>query len=135
MFKFFKKIVGNNRGISVLISILIIASIMIVLTFGMGLNSISENQIGLYQSRSSVAFYNVDGCAEEAILKINRNNSYTGETLNLANVVCVISVSGTGLNRTINVVGTSSEGYVRNIGITVTISPSFAVTSWQENIN
>jgi hypothetical protein len=135
MFKFLRKIVGNNRGISVLISVLIIASIMVVLTFGMGLNSISENQIGLYQSRSSVSFYNVDGCAEEAISRINRDNNYAGETLNLGNVTCVIAISGTGSNRTIGITGTSSEGYVRNIAITVTISPSFNVTSWQENIN
>lgn len=135
MFNLFKKIVENNRGISVLVSVLIIATIMVVLTFGMGLNSISENQINLYQSRSAVSFYNVDGCAEEAVSKINRNNSYVGETLALGNVTCVISVSGTGSNRTIGIAGTSSEGYVRNIGITVTIVPSFAVTSWQENIN
>lgn len=129
------KLIKDNRGISVLISVLIIASIMVVLTFGMGLNSISENQIGLYQSRSSVSFYNVDGCAEEAISRINRDNNYAGETLNLGNVTCVIAISGTGSNRTIGITGTSSEGYVRNIAITVTISPSFNVTSWQENIN
>lgn len=131
----FRKLVENNRGISVLVSVLIIATIMIVLTFGMGLNSIAENQIGLYQSRSSVSFYNVDGCAEEAVLRLNRDNNYTGETLNLGNTTCVISISGSGSNRTIGIAGTSSEGYTRNIGITVTIAPSFAITSWQENIN
>ena len=117
---------------AVLISMIIIASAITVIAVGMGLNSITENQINLAQSYSSRVLLNTDGCAEEALTRMNRNSSYTGETITLDNTSCVITISGTGTSRTIT--ATSTNGiYSKIIQITVTIFPTFTINSWLEN--
>lgn len=121
----------TNKGAAVLIIVIIMGSAMLLISLSLGISSISENLINLYQSQSSRLSLSVDGCAEEALMRLNRDNNYEGETLILNDTSCIINVSGTGSSRTINVTGTKSN-YTRELEIAVNISPSYAITSWQE---
>lgn len=126
-----KKNLHSPQGAAVLILILIIAAIGLMLSLSLGLRAISENQIGLYLSQSSRIFINMDGCAEEALIRLNRNNAYIGETLILNNTSCVISIVSSGDVRTINITASQTD-YAKKLRINVILSPVFTVTSWQE---
>jgi YbbR domain-containing protein len=121
----------HHEGAVMLVLILIIGAVALLISLSLGLSSISENQISLYQSQSTQAFLNADGCAEEALTKLNRNNLYTGETITLENTTCTITVTGSGPTRTVTVSATNTD-YTHKIQIGVIIYSTFSITSWQE---
>jgi len=126
-----KTIRKTNEGAAVLIIVIIMGSAMLLISLSLGVSSISENLINLYQSQSSRLSLSIDGCAEEALIRLNRDNSYNGENLVIGDTSCIISVSGSGSSRTVSITGTKSD-YTRQLEIAVNISPIYAITSWQE---
>lgn len=125
--------IANRKGAALLVAIIIISAMILVMAIGLGLGSISENQITLYQSQSIRVLQNIDGCSEEALTRMNRNSLYTGESLTLNNTSCIISVVGSGSTRTITVTATSTN-YAKTLQINVSIFPTFQITSWTETI-
>ena len=125
------KLAKNQKGVTVLVLTIIISAVILIISLSMGLSSISENQISLYQNKSGHVLLNADGCAEEALTRLNRNNSYLGEILIIDNTSCSINVTGSGATRTITVAATNSD-YTKNLQINVAIFPIFTVTSWEE---
>lgn len=131
--------VPNKKGISTLIVVIIISAVTVMAAFSAALTGIDETKIGLNQNKSIETFSGADGCAEEALVKLNGNRSYTGETdLTIGNTICDIVVSGSGDTRTINVTAINSmpEGtYTREIEVSVDWSTNFQITSWGEIID
>lgn len=104
----------------------VVASSLILL----GLGS-SRTSFALEQSNQAKALANA--CAEEALLKLKQDLSYTGnETITLASGTCQIQdVKGAGPNRIIKTIGTVGT-IIRKVEVKVKISPSFTLSSWQE---
>lgn len=126
-----KNIIKNQKGAAILVSMILISAVILTIALSLGLSSISENQINLYQSRANQILINIDGCGEEAMTQLNRNNSYAGESLTVDGTSCTISVAGSGSTRTITISATN-DIYTKNLQINVTIFPTFTVTSWGE---
>jgi len=99
-----------------------IASIAIAITNIQGNNSISSGQIALQNAESG---------AENAILLLQRNPSYSGGTMTLNNGTATISVSGSG---TITIVSIGSTGnFQRKVTVTASQSANVInVTHWSE---
>ncbi len=69
--------------------------------------------------------------AENALLRLLRNPSYTGETLQVGDGSAVITISGTN-PKTVTVVGTL-DSYTKTIQVIVTYTNGIMnVTSWNE---
>lgn len=126
-----KNIIKNQKGAAILVSMILISAVILTIALSLGLSSISENQINMYQSSANRLLINIDGCGEEAMTRLNRNNSYAGESLTIDNTSCAISVAGSGTTRTITISATN-DIYTKNLQINVTIFPTFTVTSWGE---
>lgn len=123
----------NQKGYITLLSTLflvaiggIVASSLILLGLGF-----SRTSLALDQSNQAKALANA--CAEEALLKLKQNLSYTGnETITLAQGSCQIQdVKGAGPNRIIKTTGTIGT-IIRKVEVKVKISPSFTLSSWLE---
>ena len=69
-----------------------------------------------------------EGCVEEALIKLNRDNDYTGETFNFTPGDCTVSISGTDNDRTLTVYGEVND-YFHNLSLEVTLSP-FTIETW-----
>lgn len=123
--------VARPKGFTVLLVMLVMTAVIVIIALGMGLSSITENQINLNQSQSGHMLINMDGCAEEALTQLNRNNSYSGGTFSIENTSCLIIVTGSGSTRTVHITGTKMN-YTKRIQMNVIIFPSLQVTSWQE---
>lgn len=120
----------TQSGAAVLMAVMILTAILVSISLTVGLSSIAENQINLYQTQSNRLFVNTDGCAEEALTRLNRDNAYSGGTISLGMTSCVITISGSGNSRTITVAGTRND-HVKTLEAQVTLSP-YTITSWQE---
>lgn len=112
-----------------MITMIIISAVILILALNMGTKSIIQNQINLNQTQGNELSMNLDGCANEALARINRNNAYTGETLNMDGTSCVIVVTGSLTTRTIDISATKTN-YTKDLQIDVTIWPVFTINSW-----
>jgi len=126
-----KNVKEDQRGIAILIVVLVLGAVILLLSMTLGLGSISENQISLYQGQATEMFINADGCAEEALTKINSDNNYVGGNLTIGATSCTITVSGNGNTRTIDINATKNN-YSKFLQLTVNLSPTFSVSTWQE---
>lgn len=122
---------GARKGVVALVTLLLVTLSIVVFSLSIGFLSMNQNQIILDQSQSSRLFGYADGCMEEAYTKVRRLSTYTGETLPVDDVSCVIAVAISGSNRTITVTATRGN-YTRSLRSVISLSPSFSITSWQE---
>lgn len=119
----------TQRGATVLVAMIIISAVILILALNMGMSSIIQNQINLYQTQGNELSFNMNGCAYEALTRLNRDNSYTGETIEVDDSECVVSITGTGASRTVDITATLNN-YTKTSQINVTIWPIFTINSW-----
>ncbi|MCH8741571.1 hypothetical protein IH779_01595 [Patescibacteria group bacterium] len=118
------------KGFIALITILIILGVVLLIGLGISQFSISEAQMSLQKSQSSQAFYLANLCAEDALMKLKGDISYSGETIpNIENGSCTILVDG---NWTVKV-SANFQNQIKKIKIVVSqINPEMIIDSWQE---
>jgi hypothetical protein len=122
---------SSRRGMIILTLVIVTTGMMIIIALALAFSSLNASESSLYQGYSSRVFFNIDGCAEEGLAKLNRDNNYSGETMTLESTVCTITLGGTDPTRIINVTATNGD-YTRTLQINVTIFPTFTINSWQE---
>jgi len=116
-----KKIIHNKQGSIALISVLIIATMLIIVTVGMSeINTLTAHQYMNTNSNTST-IYLAEGCLEEAISRIEDDIDFSGTTLTMdENSSCTIAVSGAA-TKTIDISTTFyeySQNYQAEILIT-----------------
>lgn len=121
----------NKKGAAVLITVIITMTIITIIALSLALSAISEGEISTYQSKATRVFANIDGCAEESLIRVKRKPSYTGETLTIDQTSCNIVVTGSGDTRTILITATNTN-YTKILQLDVSLAPTFAITNWQE---
>lgn len=123
-----------RSGFTSLLVVIVMAIVLVTLTVGLNFSSINTNQISLYQSSGNKTFQDLDGCAEEALARLNRNNVYSGGSYSINNATCNVTVAGTDPARTLTITLANSD-YSKSLQATVTIFPDFTLNSWQELTN
>lgn len=123
--------IKDQKGLVVLIAVLIISAVILAIGVSLTLAGIDEISMVDYQDHSQETLAIADGCLEEALLSLNRDNDYSGASLNLGNGSCIIEVSGEGESRTILVMATLNN-YTRRLEAEVSLSPEFMLISREE---
>ncbi|MFA6588624.1 MAG: hypothetical protein WCT08_06200 [Patescibacteria group bacterium] len=135
MYRLDKK--NQTPGYIALISILILGAVGVAVAVSvllMGLNN-SKTSFAVEQSNQSKALANA--CAETALQQIKNLNSYSGTgNLSTSQGNCAYTVTNTGgQNRTVTASGTVGT-IIRKISISISaITPTIAISSWQEVAN
>ena len=123
--------ISKEKGIIALITVLIVGAVSLLFALSTNLLGVGEVQITLKKDKSSEAFYLATACAEEALLRVKNDFSYTlsvPETVAVDTKSCdIISVSAVSPKeiRTQAVV----DNKVRRIRILV--SQQLIIDSWQ----
>ncbi len=97
------KTLSNNKGSIALISVLVICAIMILFTVRMSESNISTMYQYLNNESSQIIYRAAESCLEESILRIEKDTSFSGTTLNLGDATCVSTVTGSDV-KTISIV-------------------------------
>lgn len=125
----------KSKGFIALISILIIGAVVLVISIGLSLRSISETDMSLSQQQANTALSLANLCAEQALFKLESVLNYSGsETLNIDGNSCsILAITGSGnINRTVTTQSTVA-GYTRKVKAIVSqISPVMQISSWNE---
>lgn len=124
-------ILEKERGFIALITVLIISALALMVGIGLGLRAIDEMEMGSQRSRSSETYYLANLCAEDALMKLKENSSYSGdETINIGNGSCtILPVEG---NWTVKI-SASSDNQVKKMRLIISqIQPQMIIDSWEE---
>ena len=121
-----------QRGYLAISSILIISAVVLAITISVSYLSIGEGQssLALYKGENTLSF--IEGCMEDALLKIRSNPLYNGTTIMHNGETCTITVvNGGGGNYTLTAT-TTDTSYIRTVQVVVNRDYSITMTSWKE---
>ncbi len=121
----------NNQSGMALVTVLIfsvVAMIVVTAALSLSINTAQSNQQFI---QGQLALNMAESGAENALLRLLRDPSYTGETLTLSDGTATIVATGSA-TKVIDVTGVSGTA-VRKLELTTnTVSGVTTVASWQE---
>lgn len=125
----------NEKGLIALVTILIISAVSLFAVLSAALSGIGEAQLGVAHQKSSQALYLATACAEDALLRLKNNFSYTLAVLDTMMVdggSCdIVSITGT-TQKEIRTKATT-DAKTRRIKILVSKPAlNLVIDSWQE---
>jgi len=124
---------AGERGAAALFAILVFAALVTGLAVSVGVGGIGTLEEGFSTNKGSSAILGAESCAEEAILRLSRDASYTGGLLSLGTSSCSITVTGTPCGTCTITTEATAEGYTRGVEVDVVVSGSSAdIIQWQE---
>lgn len=118
----------NQNGFVLVISTIIIAAVISIILIKTMFSAMTQNMTSSTTLSGALTETLSESCAQEALIRLNRDNAYGGGPIALDSDQCTITVAGAGNNRTITVTA-QKNGYYRMLTITVTLSP-FAIIAW-----
>jgi hypothetical protein len=129
----FKK---NQKGLTALVTLVIISFVALLVALSVNLISISEMQMGFEKSRSAKAFWAAEACLDEALIRLKRNPGYLSGSLTIDSVTsCTISIAPSGNKRIITTVGAVDGIIIRRIEAQADVSGRLTLDYWKELSN
>ena len=121
----------NKQGYIALTTVILLSAIIILITTATSLLAIGEAQssFALFNGENTLTF--VEGCMEDALLKSQASETYSGGTIARPEGTCTITVIKVGSVWTVTAT-TAATTYKRTIQAIVTRSTSLTITSWKE---
>src|SRR5262245_19585598 len=121
-----------KAGFIALSAVLIISAVVLLVVTTVAFLSIGQGQAGLAQTFGENQWQLVDGCAEDALLKLRASALYLGGNITRPEGTCTVGVSSVGTTYTL-VVSTTDNNYRRTVKIVATRALTVVtVTSWLE---
>ena len=120
----------RQRG-QTIVALLLFILLGITLTFTATLVVLTNIRADSALQNGEIALQNAQAGVENALIRLDRDNTYSGETMTLTSGTVTITVSGTS-PKTITSVG-SYGNLVRTVTATATVSSSVVtLTGWSE---
>ncbi len=124
-----------ERGYIALITVLIVMAVTLSIVTTVSHLGIGEAQSGLslYKGEGTLTF--VEGCVEDAMLKIRANPLYNGTQITRPEGTCTITyyLNGAGPTNWDITVSTTATSYKRSVRVKFTRSSTgITLTSWKE---
>ena len=130
-----KKLTNKNStdGYVAISILLILTAVILGIIVTVAHLGIGEGQVSLALSKGEDTLHFVEGCMEDALLKIRSNPSYAGGTIGRpgSEGTCLITVAG-GPTYTVTATTNAWQGYNRTIQVVVVRGATMSLTSWKE---
>jgi len=120
----------NQKG-QALVSIVVLAAAAAVIAAGAALTAISLSKTAALSKDSDKVYYLAESGAEEALLALLRDPTYTGNNQKLDNTSVVISV--TGINQKTIISEAFNNNVKRRVEVLAQLTNNIlTITSWKE---
>ncbi len=131
-FSTFTSHLSAPKGFMALSTVLIISAVVLIIASTVALLGIGEGQSSFALVRGETNLSLVEGCAEDYLLKIRANSSFTATNITRPEGTCTITINSGNPNWDITVSSTDTN-YDRNIQVTFTRSSSgISIIRWRE---
>ena len=122
---------NKNLGFIAITSVLIISAVVLAITISVSMLSLGQGQAGLALTKGEEALSFVDGCAEDALLKLRASSTYTGGNITRPEGTCTVTITSVGSTYTLTV-STADILYKRTVRIVANKGSAITITSWKE---
>jgi hypothetical protein len=123
----------DERGAAGLLVMIVVLAVAVLIVSSTALHGLDDLEIGYEQQVGSDILLSAESCAEEALLRLSRNNTYNGGTLNVGAVACTITVTGTPCGACTIGVDATDQNFTRHLEVDVTVSGSDVdLIRWEE---
>lgn len=122
----------KEKGYIALLTTLIVMAVVLAAAMTVTFLAIGEAQSGfsLFKGENTLTF--VEGCTEDALLKIRSNSSYAGGTITRPEGTCSVTITSGNPNWNITV-STTATTYKRQMQVIFTQNATgLTLTSWKE---
>lgn len=123
--------IRNQRGAVAMLTTLVLSSVLVMLAVSVVLTGISSRANAFVLKQSENVFVSFEGCIENALIRLNRDNGYLGHSFSVNDVDCTVSVSGSGDERTVTASGNKDE-VTRDVSLQVQLTPNFGIIDWAD---
>ena len=121
----------NNNGFIALTSLMVVTALVILIGISVSALSINDLQSSFAAFKNEELIDIGDACIEDALLKLNEDNSLPS-SITLLGGSCTIAInSQVGSNWDFTVTA-SKEGYTKKIRVSANRTSTVAITSWKE---
>lgn len=127
----------QDQGMALLVVVVVIGALALIVVKSALFLGIDEIDGAHASARGSVALSIAQGCLDEGMLQLARNQAYVGSSLSTDQGSCVIIVTGTGATRRIVSYASTIDSYYKKIASDVAIAADGTLTrlTWQEESN
>jgi len=116
---------------TLLITVIILGIVALATGLSIALRAVGELDMGNAGTQSEQAQAVVDACMGEALIKIGRDATYSGETLTIGQIACTIGVTINGTSRTVTVTALSGR-WTRAVQTTAAVTGTgVTLRRWQ----
>jgi hypothetical protein len=123
-----------HRGYIALTAVLVVTVLVLVIGVTTSILSVGDIQSSYSSYKNEDVLSFVEGCAEDALMRLNKNGSLPGSvTLPLLGTCTVTLNSQIGATWNFSVSGTL-DNYTKKITVEAQKSGSISITSWKEEI-
>jgi len=126
----------KQSGIAALLTIIIVSVSALIMAYSATVLGLGELDMGYDSQKGGEAFAIADGCVEEGLRRLRLDPTYTGDSLNLGNGSCIMSISTSGSDRIITATSTL-DVYHKKVQVNLTLSGTnldiITVNSWAES--
>lgn len=127
-----RRMENRSRGFMAITTVLIISAVVLLIAITVSLTGVNEGQTSFAVDNGEQNLALVEGCAEDYLLKIRANSSFTASNITRPEGTCSITINVGNPNWDITVSSTNSD-YQRKVQVKFTRSSSgITLTSWQE---
>jgi hypothetical protein len=123
--------VNKKEGYVAITVVIVLAAVVLGIMVAVAQLGIGEGQSSLALSKGEDTLAFVEGCMEDALLKIHNSASYSGGNITRPEGTCTISISQAGSTYTITSTANATD-YARTIVAVVNRSSTLTITSWRE---
>ena len=91
----------SRPGALLLMTVLVVGSVSLAVALSIALRGIGELQMGYSENQTLETLAIADGCAQEALIRISLDRTYSGGTLSVGDGSCTFTVTSQGTESTI----------------------------------
>jgi len=129
---FYLKFSHDRRGITALITIVVVGSAALLMAYGASWAGIVDLDTGYIAQKGESVAAIADGCLDESLQRLRYDINYTGGTLSFGGGSCIINVISAGNNRTITV-SAASGSYFQALKAEIVLNGNIiTLNSWEE---
>ncbi len=123
----------NQKGLMALVLVLVVSSVAIILAISASFLGLGELEMGFNERRSTEALAFGDACLDEALLRLKRDNAYSGGSLSIDGNSCTITITPSGDLRTIGIESNVGE-FTKNLEAEADVSASYIILNYYKEI-
>ncbi len=123
----------NQHGAAALTIFLVVMAVALIVVSTTTLIGLDNLNTGFSQQVSSSLLLSAESCAEEAVLRLSRDQNYSGGVLLVGDTQCTITITGVPCGDCVIDVVAQDDQFTRKIQSDVTVSGStLSISSWKE---